>query len=100
MLAATISQSYWNQLALHLPSLQRRGTSFPISHSLYSLFYSWGVCDVEDASSGALHLASEGKVDGEKLCIDGGSAGGYTTLACLAFTQTFKAGVSSYSALV
>ena len=26
-----------------------------------------------------------GKVDGKRLCITGGSAGGYTTLACLAF---------------
>ena len=55
-------------------------------------FCSWGICDVEDASSGALFLTKQGLVDGEKLCIDGGSAGGYTTLACLAFTSTFKAG--------
>ena len=47
---------------------------------------------MEDASSGARYLASQGRVDGNKLCIDGGSAGGYTTLACLAFTQDFKAG--------
>ncbi|RZC67246.1 hypothetical protein C5167_010938 [Papaver somniferum] len=33
-----------------------------------------------------------GKVDGERLCITGKSAGGYTTLASLAFRQTFKAG--------
>ena len=27
----------------------------------------------------------QGLVDGKRLCIAGGSAGGYTTLACLAF---------------
>lgn len=27
----------------------------------------------------------QGLVDPQRLCIDGGSAGGYTTLACLAF---------------
>lgn len=37
-----------------------------------------------------------GKVDGERLAIDGGSAGGYTTLAVLAFRDTFKAGCSYY----
>lgn len=37
-----------------------------------------------------------GKVDGERLCITGGSAGGYTTLAALAFRETFKAGASLY----
>ena len=37
-----------------------------------------------------------GKADGERLCITGGSAGGYTTLAALAFKKTFKAGASLY----
>lgn len=37
-----------------------------------------------------------GKADGERLCITGGSAGGYTTLAALAFRDTFKAGASLY----
>ena len=31
------------------------------------------------------YLAKQGSVDPKRLCIDGGSAGGYTTLACLAF---------------
>ena len=33
-------------------------------------------------------------MDEERLCITGGSAGGYTTLASLAFKETFKAGAS------
>lgn len=37
-----------------------------------------------------------GKVDGGRLCITGGSAGGYTTLAALAFRDVFKAGASLY----
>lgn len=39
---------------------------------------------------------NSGKADGERLCITGGSAGGYTTLAALAFKKTFKAGASLY----
>jgi hypothetical protein len=37
-----------------------------------------------------------GRVDGQRLCVTGESAGGFTTLACLAFRQTFKAGCSLY----
>lgn len=35
-------------------------------------------------------------MDGQRLCITGRSAGGYTTLACLAFRDTFKAGAALY----
>ncbi|EPS72679.1 hypothetical protein M569_02077 [Genlisea aurea] len=56
----------------------------------------WGVVDVDDCCSCAKFLADSGKVDGERLCITGGSAGGYTTLAALAFRDTFKAGASLY----
>jgi len=52
----------------------------------------WGIYDVDDCCSGAQFLADSGKVDPDKLCIDGGSAGGYTTLSCLTFKSTFKAG--------
>ena len=38
----------------------------------------------------------EGLADGDRLCIDGGSAGGYTTLGALAFRDVFKAGTSLY----
>lgn len=37
-----------------------------------------------------------GKVDEDRLCITGESAGGYTTLASLAFRETFKGGSSLY----
>lgn len=56
----------------------------------------WGIVDVEDCENGALFLARQGLVDPEKIVIRGGSAGGYTTLAGLAFRDTFKAGASHY----
>ena len=55
----------------------------------------WGVVDVADATNAALFLAEQGKVDRAKLLIRGGSAGGYTTLACLAFGDVFRAGRAS-----
>ena len=56
----------------------------------------WGIVDVEDCIAGARHLADGGLVDGDRLAIRGSSAGGYTTLAALAFHDVFKAGASYY----
>ena len=44
----------------------------------------WGIVDVDDAVAAAEYLAEHGEVDGERLAISGGSAGGYTALAALA----------------
>ena len=52
--------------------------------------------DVDDVCAGAKYLVTEGLSDGDHLCIDGGSAGGYTTLAALAFQDVFKVGWSLY----
>ena len=56
----------------------------------------WGIVDVDDCANGALYLAERGLVDGERLIITGGSAGGYTTLCALAFRDTFAAGASHF----
>lgn len=56
----------------------------------------WGEVDVYDAASGARHLADAGVVDGDRLAITGGSAGGFTTLAAATFTDTFAAGASHF----
>lgn len=56
----------------------------------------WGIVDVDDCVYGALFLADQGRVDRKRMAIKGGSAGGYTTLAALAFREVFKAGASYY----
>jgi dipeptidyl aminopeptidase/acylaminoacyl peptidase len=56
----------------------------------------WGIVDVEDCINGARYLADRGEVDGARLLIDGGSAGGYTTLCALTFHTLFSAGASYY----
>ncbi len=56
----------------------------------------WGVLDVDDCVYGAKYLTERGDVDGDRLTIDGGSAGGYTTLCALTFHSVFKAGASRY----
>ncbi|WP_193045369.1 alpha/beta hydrolase family protein [Mycolicibacterium baixiangningiae] len=56
----------------------------------------WGVVDVDDCEAAARWLGEQGRVDPARLCIRGGSAGGYTTLAALAFRDTFAAGASHF----
>jgi len=56
----------------------------------------WGVVDVDDCCNGAEFLAKKVVVDGKRLAIRGGSAGGYTTLCALAFRKTFHAGASHF----
>ena len=56
----------------------------------------WGIVDVDDCVNGARYLAERGEVDGKRMAIRGGSAGGYTTLCALTFRDTFKAGASHY----
>ena len=56
----------------------------------------WGIVDIDDCVNGARHLVDRGLADGRRLAIRGGSAGGYTTLAALAFRRVFAAGASYY----
>jgi dipeptidyl aminopeptidase/acylaminoacyl peptidase len=56
----------------------------------------WGVVDVDDCVNGANYLARQGLVDPQRLAIEGGSAGGYTTLCAVTFRKVFKAGASHF----
>jgi dipeptidyl aminopeptidase/acylaminoacyl peptidase len=46
--------------------------------------------------NGARYLVERGDVDGKRLAIAGGSAGGYTTLCALTFRDVFRAGASHF----
>jgi dipeptidyl aminopeptidase/acylaminoacyl peptidase len=56
----------------------------------------WGIVDVDDCISAAQFLVDRGDVDGERLVIRGGSAGGYTTLCACTFRKVFAAGASYF----
>ena len=56
----------------------------------------WGIVDVEDCANAVKYLVEQGKVDGNRVAITGGSAGGFTVLSALTFTDVFKAGASHY----
>jgi dipeptidyl aminopeptidase/acylaminoacyl peptidase len=56
----------------------------------------WGIVDVEDCIACVRYLVGEGLVDGDRVAITGGSAGGFTTLCALTFHDVFRAGASHY----
>ncbi|MEA2002744.1 MAG: S9 family peptidase [Actinomycetota bacterium] len=56
----------------------------------------WGIVDMDDCINAALHLADAGMADFDRMAIRGGSAGGYTTLCALAFSDVFAAGGSYF----
>jgi dienelactone hydrolase len=54
----------------------------------------WGDAMQDDITDGVNHLVEQGIVDGEKVCIMGGSYGGYATLAGMTFTpELYSCGV-------
>ncbi|CAN7453451.1 alpha/beta hydrolase family protein [Knoellia sp. LjRoot47] len=56
----------------------------------------WGVIDIDDVVTGARSLAEYARVDGDRLAIRGGSAGGYTVLRALTTSDAFAAGTSYF----
>lgn len=59
----------------------------------------WGIVDVEDCVAAAKALVDEGLADGSRLAIRGGSAGGWTAAAALAFTDVFACATIMYPVL-
>jgi dipeptidyl aminopeptidase/acylaminoacyl peptidase len=57
---------------------------------------SWGIVDVEDCINAARFLAERGDVDGRRMAITGGSAGGFTTLCAMVMHDVFACGASHY----
>ena len=80
---------------LDQPRLRRRRRELRRQHRLWARLSAapggrWGIVDVEDCVNAARFLAESGRADPDRLIIRGGSAGGYTTLAALAFRDTFR----------
>lgn len=87
---------YWTSRGFAFVDVNYAGSTGYGREYRKSLERNWGIYDVEDCAAAALYLAEKGLVDMNKLAITGGSAGGYTTLAALAFTTTFHVGASHY----
>lgn len=87
---------FWTSRGFAVFDVNHRGSTGYGRAFRKKLYPKWGIVDVEDASNGVKWLADEGLIDPDKVAIRGGSAGGYTTLAALAFQNVFKAGASYF----
>lgn len=90
------SVQYWTSRGFAVADVNYRGSSGFGRAYRDLLVGRWGIADVEDCSLAIDWLHKQGLVDGTRAVIRGGSAGGFTTLAALAFTETFAAGASLY----
>ncbi|PSC76207.1 dipeptidyl aminopeptidase acylaminoacyl peptidase [Micractinium conductrix] len=94
--AFNLGMQYWTSRGFAVADINYGGSTGYGRAFRQRLCSSWGIVDVDDCSNAARHLVKAGLADPARLCIDGGSAGGYTTLACLAFRDVFSAGASHY----
>ncbi|MEA2642648.1 MAG: hypothetical protein QOF51_4042 [Chloroflexota bacterium] len=94
--ALRLSIQYWTSRGIGVLDVDYGGSTGYGRAYRERLRGNWGIVDVDDCTNGARHLARLGEVDGDRLAMTGGSAGGYTTLAALTFRDVFKAGASHY----
>ena len=87
---------YWTSRGFAILDVDYGGSTGYGRNYRRRLCKNWGIVDVDDVCNGAAYLVNQGLVDANRLCIDGGSAGGYTTLCALAYRTVFKAGTSLY----
>lgn len=87
---------YWTNRGFAVADVDYRGSSGYGRAYRRRLDGGWGVLDVEDCAAVVAWLDEQGRADGRRAVIRGTSAGGFTTLAALAFTDAFAAGGSVY----
>lgn len=87
---------YWTNRGFAVVDINYRGSTGFGRDYRNALNGAWGVADIEDTQYAIRYLTAQKKIDPERCIIRGSSAGGYTVLSALTFTDTFKAGASLY----
>ncbi|WP_096084641.1 alpha/beta hydrolase family protein [Agaribacterium haliotis] len=87
---------FWTNRGFAVVDINYRGSTGYGRHYRRSLYKNWGICDVEDVKTVCTSLVEQGLANPEALIIKGSSAGGYTVLAALCFTELFSTGTSLY----
>ncbi|MGK0258539.1 MAG: dipeptidyl aminopeptidase/acylaminoacyl peptidase [Candidatus Azotimanducaceae bacterium] len=92
----SIAKQYWTSRGIAIVDVNYRGSTGYGRAYRQELNGQWGIVDLQDAVAATEYLVSQGKADPERLLIRGGSAGGFTTLSALAFTDVFAAGANYF----
>ena len=87
---------YWTNRGFAVVDINYRGSTGFGRDYRNALNGAWGSADIEDTQFAVKYLTAQKKIDPERCIIRGSSAGGYTVLSALTFTDTFKAGASLY----
>lgn len=91
-----LGTQYWTNRGFAVLDINHRGST-GFGRAYRTLLYdNWGVVDYEDCLAGAQYLVSQKLADPQRLCIRGGSAGGYTVLCALTFGDVFTTGASYF----
>jgi len=87
---------YWTSRGFAVMDVNYAGSSNYGRQYRQRLTLNWGLVDLEDCQNAAKFAARQGWVDPKRMAITGGSAGGYTALCALTFSDVFAAGSSHY----
>lgn len=87
---------YWTSRGVAVADVDYRGSTLYGRLYRNELLGEWGVADVVDCVAAAQHLADTGRVDANRMFIEGGSAGGLTVLNAVAIYDVFSGGISRY----
>lgn len=87
---------YWTSRGFAVVDVNYRGSSGHGRSYRRQLIGQWGLVDVQDVEAAARFLIETGRADPRRIAIRGRSAGGFTTLAALAFSDLFKAGANYF----
>ena len=92
----SLAKQFWTSRGFAIVDVNYRGSTGYGRKFRQALNEQWGIVDLEDAVAATTYLVSQKKADPDRLLIRGGSAGGYTTLSALAFTDVFAAGANYF----
>ena len=92
----SLTVQFWTSRGIGVVDVNYGGSSGYGRTYRQRLHEAWGFVDVMDCINAARYLIAQGRVDGERVAIRGGSAGGYTTLRALTWQNFFAAGASHY----
>jgi dipeptidyl aminopeptidase/acylaminoacyl peptidase len=87
---------YWTSRGIAVVDVNYGGSAGYGREYRMRLNGNWGVVDVDDCINAARYLVDQGLVDGERVSITGGSAGGYTVLLSLTKRDFYDAGASHF----
>jgi len=92
-----LQKQFWTSRGFAILDVNHRGSSGYGRNYRDSLYGQWGEIDASDIADGVGYLIGQNKVDPNRVCIRGKSAGGYAVLRMLTeYPDMFKVGACYY----